>query len=931
MYDAVGNRTLQHDATGRYTSVYDDVNRRTSEQSPLSRSVTVSYDRLGQRLLRGVTGLGLTTCSWDPVHQLQRLQGVHSETTTLSYDAAGRRTQIVHGNGVRSSLSYDASSRLTSVVHQTSLSTTLSSYSYVFDGVSNRTSCVANGTDVSSWTYDFLGQLTDDVTGTSGTGSLVFDPAGNRLTQTAPVTLDVTTLTYDSANRLLQSTDVSGTTTYTYDANGNQLTIEEPGGDITTNTWDGENRLVQVEHPSGDIVTYAYNGDGLCVLEDDGVQSLETLYDGLNRVLEADSGTIAADYTTTPEAYGDALSQHRSGDSSFYLWDGIRNVRQLTDGAEVVTDSYDFDGWGQSLGSSGSTASTQQWQGQSIAYRKDADAGPEVQYAMHHRNYNPKSGVFTAADPAKDDLNLYRYVHNNPVNRQDPGGLQEELGRGNPTAAESSATPPDTSGPTLLELQERFARTKAQLQKANEALEAESQKCFLTHSEDRATELFARADYLRRRLWEIRDEIQKKYSETVTTRERINRPETQWDWSGFSEGWKRSWTLNPQASVDGFDTALKVGQWTAAAVGAVAGSIVVAKGLVVAGVAAAPTVTATAASAKATVATGAALVQAHAAAALTTTTLFVRTQGEQLLYTAQNWANFFNQSPFLRDRIIDGLEGASQADSVDEMPEEFARAAMLSFIIDAAPGAAAGLKNATQNAWRQLFNPRSITVGMGLGGFDFTPPSNRKPKAPDLPDCTCDAPNPSSSKKPDVVDNPVPEPKPSTSKPVQPETASTPELPDGSILAPNIAGQYTTKIKWGIHEIDARPAGPGYWGKRIPQDNPRVDAFELKINPNNESYYLPHPEGGFVQFENLASSAVQDGKLIMQPRSLYHVDDLPAFAQNKVIAEAERQIAAAQKAGFQVEWLVSDPKAASQLEALFKGKNIPISINLFAE
>jgi hypothetical protein len=107
---------------------------------------------------------------------------------------------------------------------------------------------------------------------------------------------------------------------------------------------------VQVEHPSGDIVTYAFNGDGLCVRQDDGVVELETLYDGLNRVLEEDGGTIEADYTATPEPYGNALSQHRSGDSSFYLWDGIRNVRQLTDGAEVVTDSYGFDGWGRSTG-----------------------------------------------------------------------------------------------------------------------------------------------------------------------------------------------------------------------------------------------------------------------------------------------------------------------------------------------------------------------------------------------------------------------------------------------------------------------------------------------------------------------------------------------------------------------------------------------------
>ena len=29
--------------------------------------------------------------------------------------------------------------------------------------------------------------------------------------------------------------------------------------------------------------------------------------------------------------------------------------------------------------------------------------------------------------------------------------------------------------------------------------------------------------------------------------------------------------------------------------------------------------------------------------------------------------------------------------------------------------------------------------------------------------------------------------------------------------------KYTTKIKWGINDIEARPYGKGYWGKRIPQ------------------------------------------------------------------------------------------------------------------
>lgn len=95
-------------------------------------------------------------------------------------------------------------------------------------------------------------------------------------------------------------------------------------------------------------------------------------------------------------------------------------------------------------------------------------------------------------------------------------------------------------------------------------------------------------------------------------------------------------------------------------------------------------------------------------------------------------------------------------------------------------------------------------------------------------------------------------------------------------------------------------------GTRIAQANPRVDAFELKINPSNESFYLPHPNGGHVQFENIVSNTVQDGKLILSKKSFYHVEDMPAFARTKVLEETRRQVDSARTANYEVEWLVSD-------------------------
>jgi hypothetical protein len=145
-------------------------------------------------------------------------------------------------------------------------------------------------------------------------------------------------------------------------------------------------------------------------------------------------------------------------------------------------------------------------------------------------------------------------------------------------------------------------------------------------------------------------------------------------------------------------------------------------------------------------------------------------------------------------------------------------------------------------------------------------------------------------------------------------------------------GFYTEKIKWGNGNIDARPDGVGFWGKRTPQSNPRVNNYELKINPNNESYYIKHPDGRYVQFENLKRETLQDGKLVMQVnKSIYRVYDKPTFLRTNILNEAKKQVEAAKFNKLEVEWLISDKETLSQLKRFFKENNIDIKLTYLPE
>ncbi len=126
-----------------------------------------------------------------------------------------------------------------------------------------------------------------------------------------------------------------------------------------------------------------------------------------------------------PRQYGELVSQRRSGATSFCHFDALGSVRGLANSSEIVTDTRDFKAFGESNGSSGSTANRFWWIGRLGYYRQDDSSD----YWARARVYRPRMGGWTSRDPLMPIARMaslahaLTYVRNNPVTRTDPSGL----------------------------------------------------------------------------------------------------------------------------------------------------------------------------------------------------------------------------------------------------------------------------------------------------------------------------------------------------------------------------------------------------------------------------------------------------------------------------------------------------------------------------
>jgi RHS repeat-associated protein len=334
----------------------------------------------------------------------------------------------------------------------------------------------ASGTKVRTIAYDYdgLNRLTAekirDGTGgtfaafptTAGTGDIIYDSApgyadtagydkvGNRRSRAAsavpmivasgPPNMSVQSgLAYDANDRM--HSDGSN-----YDKNGNNLyqvtytsqqvaTSQIVPSVSTPDQYDLANRLIQ--RGAGALnVKYIYDGDGNRVIKTSLSSGVTTtthyLVDTINatgyaQVLE--EASTAGGAPIVSYVYGsDLISQDRSATVKYYGYDGQGSVRYLTSSAAppTVTDTYTYDAFGILLSATGSTANTYRYTGE----QWDPELG---MYYLRARYYHPDIDRFWSMDVFEgtptDPLSLHKYLygHANPINMDDPSGLESRI------------------------------------------------------------------------------------------------------------------------------------------------------------------------------------------------------------------------------------------------------------------------------------------------------------------------------------------------------------------------------------------------------------------------------------------------------------------------------------------------------------------------
>ncbi len=438
-YDNLGRRTQMNVNNLLTTFTYDRRDRLSTKTAYTSSSSTLyalsyGYDSVGNvnsiQMSNDSNGPSVTY-DYDRANKLIHVNDNHLGTTAYSYDNSNNLQTMGYTNGVTHTWGYDNRNRLTSLtVTGPNSPVTINSYGYTLNGAGARINVVEATSRKINWTYDNLMRLTGEnitslnIPDPTGQVNYAYDNVGNRLNLNGSFAAATTVISSQNFNGSYDTNDRL-TAGYTYSDGGNTLT--DPQGN--TYTYDAENHLISVTGSSLNAI-YEYDGDGNRTAKTlNGVRTnyvVDTVNPtGYSQVLaEIQNGQVVKRYT-----YGHMLISleqpvNSSWTASYYCLDGQNSVRNLTDANGNVTDSYQFDAFGNMIAQTHAGTPTPN---NMRAFGEYQDSDTNLIY-LRARWTNPVLGRFQTMDVDEGDLydpiSLHKYqaFSNNPINNVDPSG-----------------------------------------------------------------------------------------------------------------------------------------------------------------------------------------------------------------------------------------------------------------------------------------------------------------------------------------------------------------------------------------------------------------------------------------------------------------------------------------------------------------------------
>jgi RHS repeat-associated protein len=292
------------------------------------------------------------------------------------------------------------------------------------ENAGHRTSVTELSGRTVNYGYDSIYRLTSetiagDPNAMNGAVSYVYDAVGNRTQKTllrrAPSRARARTLPgYPGGLSNYNANDELASDTY--DIEGNTTASQGLGY-----VYDFENHLVQ----AGAGTSFVYDGDGNRVQKTVAGVLKKYMIEGNNPTGYAQMLAEEAPngYAHVTYMYGlELLSQNSdSAPARYYVHDGHGSVRALTDVNGTVTDTYDYDAFGNLIHSTGTSPNNYLFAGEQF--------DPDLNLYYNRARYlSTNSGRFWTMDSfegnTQDPLSLHKYLYSDgdPVDFSDPTG-----------------------------------------------------------------------------------------------------------------------------------------------------------------------------------------------------------------------------------------------------------------------------------------------------------------------------------------------------------------------------------------------------------------------------------------------------------------------------------------------------------------------------